>query len=326
MTEVVDHNPEGRPQDGDADMPEQRENHVLNREAAFGGEHDAEAPAEVAESGDPATSPEPLGERTEAEEDATLDPPAAEDLSEEDEAAADASHPEDSQSQDPGADDGEVTEAGADGPEAAESRPRHAADEDSDFDTAVDNSAGTDHAATDGAASDGAAAKGAGTDDTDVNGDEGASWELSGLDPDLARDWHVWSMVLGRTIHPALEKLPNRLPNIVSAIVCTADGFNLAALNTNEQEVTRMAALTSSLFAIAAATSEMNSSAPGTPATQMTMEHGDRKTVVVSRRQELIGHALIHVVAEGTPLGNLLMVANALADEVSDLLDLETKE
>lgn len=149
------------------------------------------------------------------------------------------------------------------------------------------------------------------------------AWELTGLDPDLAKDWHIWSVVLGRTLMPALEKLQKKVPKLVTAMACTADGFNLAALNTDEEQVTRMAALTSSLFALASANGEIIRGADSPPVNLLAAEHGNLRMVIVGRPQEMIGHALVQVVAEDTSLGHLLVAANSVATEICNLLDLD---
>lgn len=148
-------------------------------------------------------------------------------------------------------------------------------------------------------------------------------WELSGLDPELARDWHVWSVVLGRTLLPVLEPIRGRLPRLVSAMVCTADGFNLCALNTDEHQVTRMAALTSSLFGLASAHGEVTQGPESPPAHTLIMENGNQCTVIVGRPQELIGHAVLQVVTENTTLGQALVAAKATLAEICSVLDTE---
>lgn len=149
------------------------------------------------------------------------------------------------------------------------------------------------------------------------------AWELTGLDPSIAKDWHVWSMVLGRTLKPALDELQRRIPNLQSAMVCTSDGFNLCALNISEDKVARMAALTSSLFALGSASGEVVGETGAEPIDVLTMEHGKRRSVLVGRPQPMIGHALVHVVAEGVSLGALLVAAQRCAKDVAELLDLE---
>ncbi|WP_051214867.1 roadblock/LC7 domain-containing protein [Granulicoccus phenolivorans] len=149
------------------------------------------------------------------------------------------------------------------------------------------------------------------------------AWELTGLDPSIAKDWHVWSMVLGRTLKPAMDELARRVPNLHSAMVCTSDGFNLCALNIAEDKVARMAALSSSLFALGSASGEVVGHSGAEPIDVLTMEHGKRRSVLVGREQPMIGHALVHVVAEGVSLGALLVAAQRCAKEVADLLDLE---
>ncbi len=95
------------------------------------------------------------------------------------------------------------------------------------------------------------------------------------MDPSIAKDWHVWSMVLGRTLKPAMDELARRVPNLHSAMVCTSDGFNLCALNIAEDKVARMAALSSSLFALGSASG--GGGRPQRGRTHRCAHHGTRQ-------------------------------------------------
>ncbi len=71
------------------------------------------------------------------------------------------------------------------------------------------------------------------------------------MDADIAEYWELWSAQIGHALVPVLEKLEKSLPGFTSAMICTADGFNLCTLGVEEEQVTRLSAMTSSLHSIA---------------------------------------------------------------------------
>lgn len=61
-------------------------------------------------------------------------------------------------------------------------------------------------------------------------------------------------MALGQKIAPIMSKLVASVPHFLGAQVCTLDGMNICSLGFDEQQVAKMAALSSSLLSIADAT------------------------------------------------------------------------
>lgn len=58
------------------------------------------------------------------------------------------------------------------------------------------------------------------------------------------------SLALGQHFSPCLEKMAGRIAHLQFAMLCTPDGFNLCSLGLNEDQVGKMAALSSSLFSV----------------------------------------------------------------------------
>lgn len=55
----------------------------------------------------------------------------------------------------------------------------------------------------------------------------------------------------GQIALPAMEALPNKLNNLISAMLCTPEGFNVCAIGFENEKVAKMAAVSSSLYAMA---------------------------------------------------------------------------
>lgn len=58
------------------------------------------------------------------------------------------------------------------------------------------------------------------------------------------------SLAIGRRFSPCIEKMASRITQLQCAMLCTPDGFNLCSLGLNEDQVGKMAALSSSLFSV----------------------------------------------------------------------------
>ena len=74
---------------------------------------------------------------------------------------------------------------------------------------------------------------------------------VAGTVEDQTEAWLAWCATVGELVLPIMLDLHRRIPQTSAAMLCTADGFNLCALGLDESAVGRMAALTSSLYAVA---------------------------------------------------------------------------
>lgn len=68
------------------------------------------------------------------------------------------------------------------------------------------------------------------------------------------KEWQMDSLALGKLFIPALEKMATRISNLRCAVLCTHDGFNICSLGLREDQVGKMAALSSSLISVGQAT------------------------------------------------------------------------
>jgi predicted regulator of Ras-like GTPase activity (Roadblock/LC7/MglB family) len=128
------------------------------------------------------------------------------------------------------------------------------------------------------------------------------------------------SLAMGQLVLPALEKMTTRIPQVRCVVLCTPDGFNLCSIGLEEAQVGKMAALSSSLLSVGAAT--MNSLASDEesmpPLEVMTLE-ADGLHIVSTKIAYADGH-LVLMVASRAPLGVVLMGAKSAANDVRGLL------
>lgn len=55
----------------------------------------------------------------------------------------------------------------------------------------------------------------------------------------------------GEKAKPIMELLPNKLTGFVSAMLCTPEGFNVCSMGFRSEDIAKMAAVSSSLYAMA---------------------------------------------------------------------------
>ncbi|GAA1346897.1 hypothetical protein [Falsarthrobacter nasiphocae] len=141
------------------------------------------------------------------------------------------------------------------------------------------------------------------------------------ISPEIAEHWDTWSRAIGTAALPRLRRLRENNPEITSAILCTADGMNLCAVGIPEENVGRLAALNSSLFAIAASEAEIVSEAGASPSsTTVHLSTGNGFIVLASFVLEDLGQMLLALSAEETQLGMLAVQARGAADDIRQWL------
>ncbi|OGB41511.1 MAG: hypothetical protein A2W72_01075 [Burkholderiales bacterium RIFCSPLOWO2_12_67_14] len=111
-----------------------------------------------------------------------------------------------------------------------------------------------------------------------------------------------------------------RIPRLRCAVLCTSDGFNLCSIGLTEDQVGKMAALSSSLLSVGEAVVSTlvpeNTGSGGLDI--MTMEANGIQ--LVGTRIHRSGGYLILMAAANAPLGLVLVGVKATADEVRVLL------
>lgn len=130
------------------------------------------------------------------------------------------------------------------------------------------------------------------------------------------------SLAIGRRFFPCIEKMASRITQLQCAMLCTPDGFNLCSLGLNEDQVGKMAALSSSLFSVGdAAVDSLSPNGDGTPATELsylTLEaHGLQ---IVSTKIIRPAGDFILMAAARAPLGVVLVGVKATVADIQKLL------
>ena len=66
------------------------------------------------------------------------------------------------------------------------------------------------------------------------------------------KNYQHWQMTsaIGKFVLPIMSSLSDKLPNMLGAVLCTADGFNVCSIGLDEMDVGKMASLSSSMFSI----------------------------------------------------------------------------
>ncbi len=140
------------------------------------------------------------------------------------------------------------------------------------------------------------------------------------MNADVAAYWELWSEQIGRALLPVLEGLAQSLPTFSSAMICTADGFNLCSLGMTESEVSQLSAMTSSLHSIADAVSSSVHDGDGGPLDVVSLTNGTNKTVGMALRHLIVGQLLLWVTTKDETLGVLLVRSRVAAEAIRDKL------
>jgi predicted regulator of Ras-like GTPase activity (Roadblock/LC7/MglB family) len=127
------------------------------------------------------------------------------------------------------------------------------------------------------------------------------------------------SAAMGRLVLPAFEVIPKKLPQCVCAMLCTPEGFNLCSIGVTPDQLGKVAALTSSLISLGEATVNAVNNTPGSQLDVLTLQSGELSTVGI-KVPHAGGHLLLLLSAKAAPLGVMLTVARAAAQQVRELL------
>lgn len=132
-----------------------------------------------------------------------------------------------------------------------------------------------------------------------------------------SQTWAAWTAALGSLAAPQLESLVELVPTLTSAMLCTTDGLNLCALGVEEGQVARLAALTSSLYAVSGASVVSRSRSQGTALDHITLVAGDNLMVVTAVPHPSLGRLLLWAAADDVTLGLLLLAVRQTAERVA---------
>ncbi|MEN9373319.1 MAG: hypothetical protein RIR79_871 [Pseudomonadota bacterium] len=132
------------------------------------------------------------------------------------------------------------------------------------------------------------------------------------------KQWQMDSLALGKLFLPALEKMAKRIPHLQCTVLCTHDGFNICSLGLREDQVGRMAALSSSLLSVGQATVNIVATEAGLPPLEvMTMECGGVQTVFTTI--PMASTRMVLMASSKAPLGAVLVGIRAASIDLQRL-------
>lgn len=152
------------------------------------------------------------------------------------------------------------------------------------------------------------------------------------MHPAIAESWNLWAPIVGRTATTRLEQIWAEFPEMTSAIVATSDGLHICSLGLSPEDAGRIAALNSSMFAVARAESRIMAGAAesggAAPAeddlvhghvgrTSVAISLGGIQTAVFSFVVDPFGQLLLGMSASGVQSGTLLVQTRNAALQVS---------
>lgn len=144
------------------------------------------------------------------------------------------------------------------------------------------------------------------------------------MHPEISEDWHLWSTVVGHTTIRRLEALQKELPELISAVLATEDGLHLCSIDLDEDDAGLLAAMNSSLFAVAHAEAvQMGHEPESAGSSVVTISTGDVSTALLGFSVPAFGRLLLGISAHDVPLGSLMVRARNTARAIAELLSTE---
>ena len=140
------------------------------------------------------------------------------------------------------------------------------------------------------------------------------------MDSAIAADWGLWSEQIGLALVPILRRAVASTPAITSALITTADGFNLCALGLDEAHISHVSAMTGALLSIAESVTDVFDDSDDHAMDLVSLAHGGRTTVVLAVRQLIIGQVLVWLTGQVSAKALIESVAGDLATSVEMLL------
>lgn len=140
------------------------------------------------------------------------------------------------------------------------------------------------------------------------------------MDSAIAADWGLWSEQIGLALLPILRRAVAATPAITSALIGTADGFNLCALGLEEAHIAQVSAMTGALLSVAESVTDVFDESDDHPTDVVSITHGDHTTVVLAVRHLIIGQLLIWLTGHVSAAAPIESVARDVATSVEMLL------
>jgi predicted regulator of Ras-like GTPase activity (Roadblock/LC7/MglB family) len=137
---------------------------------------------------------------------------------------------------------------------------------------------------------------------------------------DEADDAKAYLTDLGLLLRPAFSAMIDRIPKIRYAVLCTPDGFNVCSTGVGNEQIGKMAAISSSLLVVGEAL--VTAATGNTDLDILTMESQGMQ--IVSTRVTAGGRSIILLICARTPLGVILVNVKAAVPQLRTLMELLT--
>lgn len=124
----------------------------------------------------------------------------------------------------------------------------------------------------------------------------------------------------GMKTAPLLEELKDKLPNFLSAMLCTVEGFNICSLGFGNDDIAKMAAVSSSLYAMAKSVIVAFSGEKGSDINIITINGEDMD--ILGKKIILDNGKLVFLIlaSKKTKAGMQLYLADSVASKIKDVL------
>lgn len=143
------------------------------------------------------------------------------------------------------------------------------------------------------------------------------------MHPEVAANWELWSEIVSQAALTRLRHLPERFPEMTSAVLASADGLHIASVGVDPDTGDRLAAMNGSLFGVARAEAEVISggAVPSLSAV-VSVTIGDGQMTLLSFILAPYGQLLLSVSATGVQLATVIVQARSTAYELITALGL----
>lgn len=132
-------------------------------------------------------------------------------------------------------------------------------------------------------------------------------------------NWEMTS-AMGELVLPAMNMLSQKLPQLVGATLCTADGFNVCSIGMENSDVGKMSSLSSSMFAITNSVMETMTRNQGSDKKEVLVTAGKMHVVLIQVSHPSLNDLVLLVSVENTSTGVLLVAIRYIVTELEKAL------
>lgn len=134
-----------------------------------------------------------------------------------------------------------------------------------------------------------------------------------------SENWEMTSAI-GQLVLPTMNVLSQKLPLMVGATLCTADGFNVCSIGLDDTDVGKMSSLSSSMFALTGSIIEtMTHKANSNSKKEVFIHSDDTHVIVVQVAHPKLDDLVLLVSVDNTSTGVILVAIRFVVAELEKL-------